>query len=206
MGETTDALSAYGIGFVTSAVTLFLFGVVDLTDAPPDVVGKIALEAVPAAFGAVIAQSQMGQRSGARQRQKAERERHVGYWGELFLMACGAVYLALSVAPTQEMVLIAFKMNPGRAVALAGVSVGLLHAFVYALQFSGQESAPPGTPGWSLLLRFTVVGYAIALLFSAYILWTFGRFDGTSPAWMIAESVVLGLPASVGAAAARLIL
>jgi putative integral membrane protein (TIGR02587 family) len=121
-------------------------------------------------------------------------------------MASGAIYLGLSVAPTSEVALVAFKMNAWRALALALISVSLLHAFVYALQFSGQEPTPPGTPWWSLLLRFSTVGYAIALSLSAYILWTFGRFTGTSAAWIVTESIVLGFPATVGAAAARLIL
>jgi uncharacterized membrane protein len=51
-----------------------------------------------------------------------------------------------------------------------------------------------------------VVGYLIALLVSAYVLWTFGRFEDT--AWLIylRQTVVLGFPAALGAAAARLIL
>jgi uncharacterized membrane protein len=41
---------------------------------------------------------------------------------------------------------------------------------------------------------------------SAYVLWTFGRFDGEAPALVLTQAVVLGFPASLGAAAARLIL
>jgi uncharacterized membrane protein len=37
-------------------------------------------------------------------------------------------------------------------------------------------------------------------------LWTFGRFDGLALAEALRMSVVLGLPAAVGAAAARLVL
>ena len=58
----------------------------------------------------------------------------------------------------------------------------------------------------SEFLRFTVVGYAIALVISAYLLWTFGRFDATGWEERITAVVVLGFPATVGAAAARLIL
>ena len=204
IGDVVDALSAYGIGFVIAAVSLFIFGVVTTSDTPTDAVGKIALEAVPGAIGAVLARSQMGQPT--QDRTEQEHGGDVGYWGQLFLMMSGALYVGLSVAPTQEMVLIAFKMNAWRGALLAALSMLLLHAFVYALNFMGQEPAPAGTPWWSLLLRFTVVGYAIALLLSAYVLWTFGRFTGVAPAWIVTECVVLGFPAAVGAAAARLIL
>jgi putative integral membrane protein (TIGR02587 family) len=120
-------------------------------------------------------------------------------------MASGAVYLALSVAPTQEMVLIAYRMNTAHAITLALGSIALLHVFAYVLEFRGQKAVSPGATWWSLLLRFAIAGYAIVLLLSAYLLWTFGRFTGTASSWRIIECVVLGFPASAGAAAARLI-
>jgi len=46
----------------------------------------------------------------------------------------------------------------------------------------------------------------VALAISAYVLWTFGRLDDTAWAERAAAVLVLGFPASVGAAAARLIL
>ena len=58
----------------------------------------------------------------------------------------------------------------------------------------------------SVVLRFSVAGYALALLTSLLMLWLFGRTDDTSLAFVVSEVVVLGFPASVGAAAARLIL
>lgn len=81
-----------------------------------------------------------------------------------------------------------------------------MHAFVYAANFRGGHDAPAGTPWWSVFLRFTVVGYAISLAVSGYVLWTFGRFEGHAFAAYTAQTIVLGFPASVGAAAARLIL
>ena len=53
---------------------------------------------------------------------------------------------------------------------------------------------------------FTVVGYALALCVSAYLLWTLGGFEDTEPLMVVTETVVLALPASLGAAAARLVL
>jgi putative integral membrane protein (TIGR02587 family) len=104
------------------------------------------------------------------------------------------------------MILIAYMMTPWHALALVLVSLLLMHAFVFAVEFKGQSTLPPGTPQWSAFLRFTVVGYALALLVSLYVLWTFGRTDGTGFAEVVSTTVVLGFPAAIGAAAARLIL
>ena len=97
-------------------------------------------------------------------------------------------------------------MAPWHAFALAIVALGMMHAFVYAVEFHGTHSEPEGTPGWSVFLRFTVVGYAIALLVSAYVLWTFGRYDAGAYGVYLMETIVLGFPSALGAAAARLIL
>ena len=48
-------------------------------------------------------------------------------------------------------------------------------------------------------------GYGIALLVSLYVLWSFGRTDGVAMAEIANMLVVLGFPASLGAATARLV-
>ena len=100
------------------------------------------------------------------------------------------------------MIQIAYMMTPWHALAAVALTVAVMHAFVY-----GWGDGPwDGTPWWSDFLRFTVVGYVLALALSLYALWTFGRVDdvGTGPVLM--TSVVLAIPAGLGAAAARLIL
>ena len=121
-------------------------------------------------------------------------------------MAAGALFLAFNVAPTEEMVLIAHKMSAWHSIALLLVSLLVMHAFVYALEFHGTASRSPDATFWSVFVRFTVVGYAVALLMSLYMLWTFGRTDGMALQQIVSILIVLGFPAAVGAAAARLIL
>ena len=203
--DAVDGVVAYGVGFCASAAVLALLAVVDTTMPAQELVGKISLQAIPASFGATLANSQLG-RGGEAGKAEEARKSHAGYGAEVFFMAAGAAFLAFNVAPTEEMILIAFMMTPWHALALMGASLLLMHAFVFAVEFRGTESPPRGTPGWSVFLRFTVVGYAVALLVSAYVLWTFGRFDDAAYSMFLKEAVVLGFPASLGTAAARLIL
>ena len=202
--DVVDGIVAYGVGIVSSLIVLLLFNVLNFDMPLREWVGKVALQSIPAGFGAVIAGGQLG---GSEAREKEEElQEKAGYGGELFLMTAGAIFLAFNVAPTEEMVLIAFRMAPWHAFALAIVTLGMMHAFVYAVEFHGTHSEPEGTPGWSVFLRFTVVGYAIALLVSAYVLWTFGRYDAGAYGVYLMETIVLGFPSALGAAAARLIL
>ena len=200
--DALDAFVALAVGFVAGAVTLALFSVIEFGMSAREIIGKISIQAVPGSIGAMFAQSQLG----GDQRSKKEKRRHAGYGGEIFLMSAGALFLAFNVAPTEEMLLIAHQMTPWHSIALALLSLLVMHAFVYALEFHGTPSLPPGTPFWSIFIRFTIVGYATALAMSLYMLWTFGRTDGLAFQQIISVLVVLGFPSAVGAAAARLIL
>jgi uncharacterized membrane protein len=81
----------------------------------------------------------------------------------------------------------------------------LLTALIlYYIEFTGSTQYVH-TTGIASVVASTVVTYAVALIISAAVLWFFGRFDealGTC----IAQTIVLGLAASLGASAGRLLL
>ena len=196
--DALDALAAYGVGFAASALLLAVFGVIGPGMGVSEVVGKVAVQALPAAIGALLARKQLG-------RPPEGLERRKGYASELFLMAVGAVFVAFNVAPTEEMVLIAYQTTPWHSLALMGLSLVVLHAMVFTVGFGGQEEGHGSGSRLRTFLHFTVAGYAIALLVSLYILWTFSRTDSGPTAELVQTVLVLGFPASIGAAAARLL-
>ncbi len=205
-----DALTAYAVGFLSSALFLWLFGVLAPEQTLAEMLGKVALQAVPASIGAVLSRTQLNLDGGPGDTRPGSAgprtPRGDPYAIELFFMTVGALFVAFNVAPTEEMLLIAFQMSSLQALALALVSLLLMHAFVYTLDFAGQESPPEHASLAGIFFRFTVVGYAIALLVSLYVLWTFGRTDGLGPAEVMQTTVVLGFASAIGAATARLIL
>ena len=200
--DALDAFAALAVGFIAGAAALALFSVLEYGMSAREIIGKISIQAVPGSIGAMFAQSELGGKEG----KKEEKKRHAGYGGEIFIMAAGALFLAFNVAPTEEMVLIAHKMSAWHSIALLLVSLLVMHAFVYALEFHGTALRSPDATFWSVFVRFTIVGYAVALLMSLYMLWTFGRTDGVAVQQIVSILIVLGFPAAVGAAAARLIL
>lgn len=74
---------AYAVAFVASSVALFLFAVIQLGMSLDEIAGKVALQAVPGSIGAVLAQSQFGQKN----KRKDRRRR---YGDEMFIIAVGA--------------------------------------------------------------------------------------------------------------------
>ena len=196
-----DAMFACGIAAITSAVVLIAFGLITLEMSAGEIAGKIAVQTVPAAIGALLARTQLGAETDS---EKIKRDETYG--GELFLMAVGALFLGFNVAPTEEVVLISFRMTMWHGIVLVVLSVAVMHAFVFAVGFQGGTELSPDTPWWSALLRFTLPGYVLSLLISLYVLWTFGRTDEASFQHIIMMMIVLGFPSSAGAASARLIL
>lgn len=202
--DVLDALAAYAVGVLTSVVILAVFGVLVPGMAFDELVGQVAIQCVPASFGAMIARKQLG--SGETEEDEELAKRSAGHGGQLFLMLAGALFLAFNVAPTEEMLLIGYKMSAWHSLALVLLSLALLHALVFRVGLPGQEEPGEGLGGVvRLFLVFTVPGYAIALLASLYVLWTFGSIDGLGFEMVAKVVVVLGFPAAVGAAIARLV-
>lgn len=200
--DVVDALVAYAVGFVCAIAVLGLLGMLGPGQSLRDHVGKVSLQAVPGSIGALLAQTQLGEREEVGEPRGGPGER---YGSELFVMAVGALFLAFNLAPTEEMLLLAWRMSEPQAVVLIVVTLALMHAFVYGVAFRGRPQRKPG-PGWSLFLRFTVPGYALAALLSAYMLWSFGALAGLAAPAALQTVAVLAFPAALGAATARLVL
>ncbi|MGO7870273.1 TIGR02587 family membrane protein [Rhizobium leguminosarum] len=207
-----DASIAYGLGVLGSALILIAMGVLKHDQSLHEITGMIAIQAIPASIGAMLGRSQLGGQSDdgddAKQGDSDDpvHERETSYAGELFLMAVGALFLSLNVAPTEEMVLLSYKMTPWHALLMIAASLAVMHGFVYALSFKGSHDLAEGTPSWHAFVRFTLPGYVIAGLISAYCLWTFHRTDDIGSTQILMAVVVLSFPGAIGAAAARLIL
>lgn len=203
--DVMDALAACGVGIIGSAAVLWLLAIIDPSMPLDELAGKIAIQSVPGSFGAMIARKQLSGGSGAEAADEEEAVRGAGHGGQLFLMAAGALFLAFNVAPTEEMVLIAYMMSTWQLLLLILVSMLLLHAFVYALGFAGQEALRDDHGHMRTFLAYTVPGYGIALAVGLYVLWTFGRVDGTAIDQVAATMAVIAFPGALGAAIARLV-
>jgi putative integral membrane protein (TIGR02587 family) len=198
--DLLDTFVAFAVGFTAATLMLLLFGVIKPGMSADEVIGKVAVQAIVGSIGAMFAKNLLGGGEG-------EPERRARYAGQLFLMVAGAVFLSMSLAATEEMVLIAYKMTEWHIVGLAFVTMTMMYGLVYAFEFRDQAAIyTPTSPFWYSFLRFTVTGYAIALLVSLYILWTFGRTEGMALEETIKAMIVLGFPAALGVLSSRLIL
>jgi len=222
-----DSVEEMGIGFIVSAVALYLLG--RITPGMPlnEIVGQIVIEAMTVAIGVSVGTAQLGgggEDSGegdtggnaaARSKRSGragmttggagsgEPELHFG--GQMLLALCGATLFAANVAPTEEIVMIAVEISWARLVGLACVSLLVGTLILHYSEFRGAREFVR-TEGFVSVAVGSVITYAVALVASGLILWFFGRFDGVSLYTSLAQVIVLGVAATLGASAGRLLL
>lgn len=215
-----DSVEEMGLGLVIAAVVLWLLGQIRSEMTIEEIAGKIILEAMTVAIGVSIGTAQLGGGEGQQKKDKGMKGEDdctsstpvplltgndSDFGGQLTLALCGAVLFGANVAPTEEIIMIAIESSPLRLLGLAVLSILLATMILFYSDFSGSQRLSQDR-GMKTVIFGAVITYAIALVASAAILWFFGRFDGTATIICLAQTVVLGVAATLGASAGRLLL
>ena len=198
-----DATECIGVGIAIAAVMLLLLGQLTAESSLREWVGKVALEAVPVAIGASVARALLGE--GA-----VVSDREPGAAAHAVIAAGGALFFALNIAPTDEPVLIGIGNPWWLMLLLALVTVPVTFGIVFYADFRGshrqRKTDGPVSPALTPVGE-TLISLTIAFLVAATLLWLFGRIEsGTGVTAAVNQIVSLGLVASIGAAAARLLI
>jgi putative integral membrane protein (TIGR02587 family) len=203
--DVLDAFAAFAVAVVSSAILLMLFGVVSLSRPIDEIIGKIAVAAFPASIGALLADKQLSESGDDDDSRDAASPNQRAYFSRLFIMMIGALFVALNVAPTEEMLVIAFLIDPWQAGLLAVITLALLHALLFWVEFPGRASRKGDASFWSVLTRYSFAGYGVCIVSSAALLWLFGRLDHVSVSEGVEFIIVLSFPAAIGAGLAHFV-
>jgi putative integral membrane protein (TIGR02587 family) len=163
---------------------------------------------VPLCIGAAVANAIFGPH-GERSREGDEQSGGEQSVGEAFIAdfgatIIGAIFLAFSIAPTDEVPMLAAELDFGHALALIALSLLLTYIIVFASGFGTGQHEQRG-PFQSPLTE-TVLAYLLSLLVALAALYLFDRIEWGDPLGdILAQVLVLGLPAAVGGAAGRLV-
>lgn len=200
-----DSVEELGLGLVTSAGVLFLLGRIGGAMAAREVLGKIVVEAALVAIGFSVGSAQLGTRTDDRGKGDEEEADRSSLANDVVIALCGAVLFAANVAPTEEIVLIAIETDVGRLLGVVAFSIVLSAGVLYFVDFADADRLAPVRTKLDVVIGASVP-YAISLVAAAAILWFFGRFEGVGLDMCVRQTVVLAFPASLGAAAGRLLL
>lgn len=211
-----DSVEEMGLGLLIAAGILWLLGQITADMTVNEIVGKIVVEAMTVAIGVSVGTSQLGgdrndtndtgmDKDTQPSNSSDASEKKVDFKAQLVIALCGAVLFAANVAPTEEIITIAIEINSQRLLGLALLSMLLGALILFYSNFIRAKQFTRGS-GIFIIISGTVITYAIALVVSAAILWFFGRFEGLAPITCWSEIIVLGLAATLGASAGRLLL
>ncbi|MBA2570428.1 MAG: TIGR02587 family membrane protein [Chloroflexi bacterium] len=213
IGEVVvDSVEAMGIGTIVAFVALLALGRIDGGSSVRDIVGHVALESIPIAFGASLSRAQLSgagddegreeDRRGGQTKSESEAGR-LGPFQRLLVAAGGALLFALNVAPTEEPVFIGVGASPVMLLGVMALSLVVTLALVFFAEFGGRRHVSQGI--LDRPIPETIAAYVISLLVAWTLLWSFGRVDGASVVAITGMVVSLGLVASLGAAVGRLL-
>lgn len=194
-----DAVVGMGLSVLLSALLLVLLDRVGGQTSPENVLGIIALTAIPVSLGFSVGVA-LAPRGGA---EKAREIRGGG--GDLLIAAGGALVFALNIAPTEEPILLAAELDGIRLGLLVVASLVLPYLMVFYAEFGGRKQRVASDGATQGPLTETLLAYAVAFAVSAALLAMFGRVDAVSGAAM-AQVVTLAFPASIGSALGRLLI
>ena len=225
-----DTVEAVALGLVVTTVVLVLLREITTQTPLAAALGKVVYESIPFCLGIGVARLFLhGDRDGddgddgddgagpgdgrnARDDRGTGDEdddddddtgRSRGTLADLGATSLGAVFIALSIAPTDEVPTLASAMTPAWLLVVVGASLLVSYAIVFVAGFTNQDERHAHRGIFQRPLTETIVSYLLALVMSLLLLWCFQR--GFEP-WtdVVTRVVVLGLPAAVGGAAGRL--
>ena len=206
-----DTVQTFGIGAVIALIALVALGRIDASTQLRDAIGQVSLETIPVAFGVSLAVAQLaapeeGSEAGG---SPAGDRAGVGTLGKLFVAAGAALLFALNVAPTQELLVIAVEADWWLMLLTMAASVLATLGIVFHADFRGGRGRRPHGEWRSRPLEVpigeTLAAYAVSLLVAALLIWAFGWTSGMPLDINLRQVVVLGVVASIGAAAGRLL-
>lgn len=130
-----------------------------------------------------------------------------GMFADAGATALGAIIIASSIAPTDEIPMIAGALSPPRLLLIVACSLLISYIIVFEADFAGQATRRTQPGPLQNPINETLVSYLISLLISLLMLWLFRLLRTEDPAsqW-VSYTLILGLPATIGGAAGRLVL
>lgn len=201
-----DSVEEIGLGLVLSAVVLTLLGRLDPTMTTSEVTGKIVLTAMTVAIGVSVGTAQLG--GGAEEDSGSFEDADVtgspGIGQHIVLSFIGGVLIGGNIAPTEEVLMLGVEASAIKLLGLVVASLSLAAIILFYSSFVKAEGVGEG--GVLLVLRRTVVTYAVALAAAAAVLWFFDRFADVTFIHAVSQVVVLGGATTLGASAGRLLI
>jgi putative integral membrane protein (TIGR02587 family) len=209
-----ESIESLGIGIFCAAIALLLLRRITLATPLSEALGKLIFEGVPFSLGVTLARSTLERRRSGQRRtpetvSEAEPVPTVATFRDSLVdidaTLIGAIVIAFSIAPTEEIPIIASALPPLWLLLIMAASLLISYIIVFASGFTDRRARARRGLLISPLAE-TLAAYVVVLMASAFMLVFFQQLTSHDP-WQewLGNIIVLGLPASVGGAAGRIL-
>lgn len=218
-----NAIEAVAIGLICAAVTLIVLRQITAQTNLSGAIGQIIFESVPFSLGVALANQFLGNSAdaepessqpGSSQGEDADAPEHFFEDDDLNetiadtgATLVGAMVIAISIAPTDEVIVLVAAVEDSWLILIVMVSLLLSYCIVFQANFTQQGQRRLHQGWFQKPLSETLFAYLVSLVAAALMLVFFKQIDLNTP-WDLAfrEILILGLPATLGGAAGRLAL
>jgi putative integral membrane protein (TIGR02587 family) len=210
-----DAVEGVALAIVLVLAMLALLGEIDSSTPLAVSLGKIVYEVLPVCVGIGVAHSilregpaddgsenEAGDSGGERKASTGSTPLNASI-ADLGASLIGAVFIALSIAPTDEVPMLTASRSPVWLLMIVAASLLIAYSIVFVAGFAGQSRRHAQRGLLQHPLIETLASYVVALFSSFVMLWLFQRADAPGRV-TLSQVIVLGLPAAIGGAAGRL--
>ncbi|KYC43882.1 hypothetical protein WA1_01655 [Scytonema hofmannii PCC 7110] len=207
----TDTVEAMAIGLFCSTFVLILLQEITLATPLKEALGKIVFESVPFTLGVALANHFLGDTRNADAQEQTRGKNNQNSkelsatLADIGATLIGATVIAFNIAPTDEVSMLAAAVSPPWLLVIIASSLLISYGIVFEAGFSNQQKRRQQKGIFQRPLSETVMSYLVSLLAATFMLWFFQQLTFNDP-WTIwlENTLLLGLPATIGGAAGRL--
>lgn len=209
-----DAIEALALALASLAAVLWVLGQIGDDQSTTRDLGRFAVAVAPVSLGIAVA-NHLLPRDGSRLDPDAGDASALRGWAsdsgwrrtalEFAATAAGALFLAMSIAPMDDLNAMATEIDLDRLPFVAVLTLVASYLVVFAAGFNGESSRWATIGPLQHPIVETFAAYVVAIAAAWFTLWLFGRVDSsTAPLVVYMKTILLAFPASLGAAAGRL--
>ena len=209
-GAIAETIETLAIGMICSTLMLVILKRIDWQISLSEALGKIIFEGVPFSLGVAFSRSLLtGDAEVDLDDETSESQGERSIWkdtvADLSATLIGALFIAFSIAPTDEINMLAASATPAWLLLIMAASLIISYGIVFASQITNYQHRLQQSGLFQTPQSETVVSYLLSLFIGMMMLWFFHKITFGDPWYVwLRYSIILGLPASIGGAAGRL--
>lgn len=208
----TDTVEAMAIGVTCSALVLLLLRELTFDVPLRESLGKVVFESVPFALGVALAGQFLGDTRDAASQPPDEPQPKTdasdslnATLADIGATLIGAIVIGFNISPTDEIPMLAAAVSAPWLLGMIAASLLISYGIVFEAGFSDQRKRRQQQGIFQRPLSETVMSYLVSLAAAVMMLWFFQRLTLSDPWTMwLEQTLLLGLPTTIGGAAGRL--